>query len=191
MLRMFAAFALFLAVARAAEEAGDQAGFLPWTYGKGVGGVLPPQKWSEKYPECGGKRQSPILLSAQTTSECKTDSSSWYFVSGGCTLGNAKAKGRPSNWLRRVVHALLTRTGEVAFEGCKPQLKVRGRACAGSAHTSSTTHCSTCAHAAGDKTYNLLQIHFHSSAEHLMSGYDFAAEAHFVHVNENDPNDLK
>jgi carbonic anhydrase len=24
-----------------------------------------------------------------------------------------------------------------------------------------------------------------------MSGYDFAAEAHFVHVNENDPNDLK
>jgi Eukaryotic-type carbonic anhydrase len=65
----------------------------------GVGGVLPPERWAEKYPDCGGKRQSPILLSAQTTSECKTDSSSWYFKSGDCTLGNAKAKGRPSNWV--------------------------------------------------------------------------------------------
>jgi carbonic anhydrase len=44
---------------------------------------------------------------------------------------------------------------------------------------------------AGDKTYNLLQIHLHSSAEHLMSGYDYAAEAHLVHVNEDDPDDLK
>jgi Eukaryotic-type carbonic anhydrase len=148
---------------------------------------LPPEKWSEKYPECGGKRQSPILLSAQTTSECKTDSSSWYFVSGGCTLGNAKAKGRPSNWVCAAFHhlhllaassrllasfaaaarcscvaltvliiviclrtlllcllphslSLTFHQGEVAFEGCKPQLKVRNHACAGSAHTMPFTH---------------------------------------------------
>jgi hypothetical protein len=60
---------------------------------------MPPDEWGKMYPECFGKRQSPILLSAQTTSECKTDSSSWYFVSGGCTLANAKAKSRPSNWV--------------------------------------------------------------------------------------------
>jgi hypothetical protein len=176
---------------------------------------------------------------------------------------------------------LLLLQGEVAFEGCQPQLKVRNKCtpCVCHSDRSITVYCSLlrqlecrpccdlllvllvcsrtcrltplyasphlqttavdcCNKQAGDKTYNLLQIHFHSSAEHLMSGYDFAAgsytthycacihtvsnlaycsqsqrsqisvpvqtlanpllytlaitsEAHYVHVNENDPNDLK
>ncbi|MYE07114.1 MAG: carbonic anhydrase family protein [Chloroflexi bacterium] len=38
----------------------------------------------------------------------------------------------------------------------------------------------------GDASYGLLQFHWHTPAEHTIEGDEFAAEVHFVHVNEDD-----
>ncbi len=38
----------------------------------------------------------------------------------------------------------------------------------------------------GDDAYRLLQLHWHTPAEHAVDGEEFAAEVHFVHVNERD-----
>ena len=38
----------------------------------------------------------------------------------------------------------------------------------------------------GEETYRLLQLHWHTPAEHTIEGEEFAAEVHFVHVNERD-----
>ena len=35
----------------------------------------------------------------------------------------------------------------------------------------------------GDKSYDLLQFHFHTPSEHLVEGKSFAMEVHFVHKN--------
>jgi|AraplaMF_Cvi_mMF_1032049.scaffolds.fasta_scaffold00164_41 carbonic anhydrase len=35
----------------------------------------------------------------------------------------------------------------------------------------------------GDKSYDLLQFHFHAPSEHLVAGKSFAMEVHFVHQN--------
>lgn len=37
----------------------------------------------------------------------------------------------------------------------------------------------------GDKTYELLQFHFHAPSEHLVDGKTFPMEVHFVHKNES------
>jgi carbonic anhydrase len=37
----------------------------------------------------------------------------------------------------------------------------------------------------GDETYGLLQMHFHTPSEHTVGGEQHAAEAHFVHANED------
>lgn len=37
-----------------------------------------------------------------------------------------------------------------------------------------------------DKTYNLLQFHWHTPSENELSGYDSDAEVHFVHQNPDD-----
>ena len=37
-----------------------------------------------------------------------------------------------------------------------------------------------------DESYRLLQLHWHTPAEHTVDGEEFAAEVHFVHVNERD-----
>ena len=38
----------------------------------------------------------------------------------------------------------------------------------------------------GDESYRLLQLHWHTPAEHTVDGEEFDAEVHFVHVNESD-----
>lgn len=38
----------------------------------------------------------------------------------------------------------------------------------------------------GGESYRLLQLHWHTPAEHTIDGEEFAAEAHFVHVNEQE-----
>lgn len=38
----------------------------------------------------------------------------------------------------------------------------------------------------GDESYRLLQLHWHTPAEHTVDGEEFEAEVHFVHANEND-----
>lgn len=38
----------------------------------------------------------------------------------------------------------------------------------------------------GEERYRLLQLHWHTPAEHTVDGEEFAAEVHFVHVNERD-----
>ena len=35
----------------------------------------------------------------------------------------------------------------------------------------------------GDAAYRLLQLHWHTPAEHAIAGREFAAEVHFVHLN--------
>ena len=38
----------------------------------------------------------------------------------------------------------------------------------------------------GDDAYRLLQLHWHTPAEHTIEGEEFDAEVHFVHVNERE-----
>ena len=38
----------------------------------------------------------------------------------------------------------------------------------------------------GDESYRLLQVHWHTPAEHFVDGQDFAAELHLVHIGEGD-----
>lgn len=38
----------------------------------------------------------------------------------------------------------------------------------------------------GDARFRLLQLHWHTPAEHAIDGNEFAAEVHFVHINEQD-----
>ena len=38
----------------------------------------------------------------------------------------------------------------------------------------------------GEERYRLLQLHWHTPAEHTIDGDEFAAEVHFVHVNAQD-----
>ena len=35
-------------------------------------------------------------------------------------------------------------------------------------------------------SYQLIEFHFHSPSEHYYKGKQYAAEAHFVHVDDND-----
>ena len=43
----------------------------------------------------------------------------------------------------------------------------------------------------GDEaTYTFHQFHFHSPSEHTLDGEHYDAEVHFVHINEDDPDDL-
>ena len=38
----------------------------------------------------------------------------------------------------------------------------------------------------GGESYRLLQLHWHTPAEHAIDGEEFSAEVHFVHANERD-----
>ena len=38
----------------------------------------------------------------------------------------------------------------------------------------------------GEDRFRLLQLHWHTPAEHTIEGEEFAAEVHFVHINERD-----
>lgn len=38
----------------------------------------------------------------------------------------------------------------------------------------------------GEDSYRLLQLHWHTPAEHTIEGEELAAEVHFVHINEED-----
>ena len=38
----------------------------------------------------------------------------------------------------------------------------------------------------GDQAYRLLQVHWHTPAEHFLDGQDFAAEVHLVHIGAED-----
>ena len=38
----------------------------------------------------------------------------------------------------------------------------------------------------GDEGYRLLQLHWHTPAEHTIEAQEFDAEVHFVHINERD-----
>ena len=39
-------------------------------------------------------------------------------------------------------------------------------------------------------TYTFLSFHFHSPSEHMINGIHYDAEAHFVYMKEDDPEDL-
>ncbi len=38
----------------------------------------------------------------------------------------------------------------------------------------------------GNESYRLLQLHWHTPAEHTIDGQEFDAELHFVHINESE-----
>ena len=65
----------------------------------------------------------------------------------------------------------------------KPDWKAGGAKIANNGHTIQINVAEGSKLARGDRTYDLLQYHFHSPSEHRVDGKAFPMEAHFVHKN--------
>lgn len=76
-------------------------------------------------------------------------------------------------------------TGALKAElpGLKPDWKAGGGTIVNNGHTLQVNMPAGSTLTRGDKTYDLLQFHFHAPSEHLVKGKNAPMEVHFVHKN--------